>query len=289
MVDKTVKNLPVFQSVKNSLGYSFKHWKFLLVTIAPWLGLYVLFSLFFQMLGIVEYLDLTAELNATAELGEMSNRNVEELIVQLSFERDGLTSQLASWIQIYYAVDIFLHIMIFSRVAIVWHRAYLLGEMQPKISFGADEIYFILYFAGLTVMLFGFSIAAGGVIVGFDVSRVKFGLVIIISCLVLFSFATRFLMIFPGVAVGDKRMNPKTSWQITQGNGLDLYGGLLLIMLVSIPIFILKIYIAGLGLTTFVEWPLQLFLWSVCVVFLQVFLSISYRFFMPTPQSGDLQ
>lgn len=283
------KDLRVFQTVKTSIGYTIGHWKFLIRIIAPWLSLYALFALLFQMLGMVDYLNLSTELNATIETAKTASVSMDDVIEQLGFETEAIANQLGAWVSVYYILDPILHIVIFSRIAIVWHRAYLLGEMQPKIRFGAVEFRFILYFVGFVTLLFIALSIAGGISMGFAESSTKWGFVIIISGLILFVIAARFLMVFPGIAVGDKRMNYRKSWQITKGNGGDLYGGLLLIACVCIPIFVIKALISHLGITAIIAWPLQLFMRLICLALLQVFLSISYQFFMPPPQAGNLQ
>lgn len=278
-----VKDLLVFKTVKASVVYTFLHWKLLLIAALPWLAIYALFTMFFQLLGVVEYLELSKALKAAVKLGD------DDLISQLNFKIEPLKTILGSWLLAYNVSEKILYVVTFSGVAVMWFRNYFLAETSPKMRFGIIELRVILYFGTFMIILSIVMLIVGIYARGITQNNAIFGMNFIITGFILLFIAARFLLMFPSIAVGDKRMNLKMSWRITKGNGWPLYGGVLLLIIICVPIFILKYFLNGLGLFAAIEWPLHLFLWLVCLVLFLSFLSNVYQFFVPSPNMGDLE
>lgn len=98
----------------------------------------------------------------------------------------------------------------------------------------------------------------------------------------------RFSLIFPGIAVRDRRMGFKTSWQATAGNSWRILGGTILCIIPGIVISLITSLLASVSLPLVIYMPIIMVLQLLAGAFLLSFMSICYQFLVPSPDEGDL-
>lgn len=277
-----MKNLPAMQTVLKAISYVARHIMVLLKASVVWLAIYAFFTLFTYFSGVGDYLELD---NQIAYLNSLTKPDVDALD-SLTIQFEEQQRALGSLVTLDELIGGLIQFLAYVSVSVAWFRFYLLAEKPPRIRFGAVELKFSLYMAAYAAAI---ALYIGLIYRIFDsISAAMLGIAVILGTLLFLMVSARLLMVLPGVAVGDKRMNPKFAWRLTKKNSLDIYGGILLIILAWIPIVILKAIFDDLGLPIFIGWPVQLGLNIIWLALLVSFTSVCYQYFVPRPEAGDL-
>ena len=282
-----MKKLPIIVSIRAALYYTYANIGLIAKISAPWLGIYALYTLGFSLLGIEEYLYLQEAVAFVTEFPRdgraMGYDRLEVLIPKL----EAITAELGSLIQVHDIFDKLIRLVAYGSVAVAMHRSFVLDEELPIMSFEGREfkytIYMIIYMSvigGLSMLL----LALAGIL---GIDGALWGVVYGIVGLVLLLLVARFLLVFPAIALGNAAITPLKSWSLTKGNGWALYGGLLLVILSSLPISIFKVTVAKIALPLVVIWPAQLLLSMIVLTFILVFLSICYQNLLFPPKDEN--
>lgn len=275
-----MKKIPVLNNVRATISYTYSELGTVARIALPWVVIYAVFTLVFQLLGIGEYLELIKAIAFVSEFPiEGRMMGYDKLSVLLE-KLEVITLQLGMAIEIHNVLDKLLRLVAYASAAVALQRYYLLNLDVPKIkfTFGILELKSSLYFAicvalallivSLTINVFGFE----------QLRNVRLAMVYIVVGLVLLFIAARFIMIFPSLAVGDKNETLFTSFTATQGNSWSLFSGLLLVLMSALPMFILKVTIVKLALPIFIIWPTQMMVSMAIVALVVWYMSSSYRF-----------
>jgi len=138
--------------------------------------------------------------------------------------------------------------------AVAWHRATLLGE-RPRGAIGGrlggrEARYMgwvlLLMLAAFLVMVLG-AISLDLLLGSAADDMLQIDVILLLLFAVIF-LATRFILLLPGVALGDPRAGLGWSWRLTRGHGFRLF---LAFCTVSLPLLVLKyalIFALGLPL-----------------------------------------
>ena len=126
--------------------------------------------------------------------------------------------------------------------AVAWHRATLLGEIPAGWiggRLGRREVRYaswvlLLMLAAFIVIVLG--VAASYAATGDVASATQIAVVLALLVVVIF-VATRFVLLLPAVAVGDRDAGLRWSWRLTKGHSLGLF---LAFCSVSLPLLVLK-------------------------------------------------
>ncbi len=303
-MSEAVKSLPVFQTVGDAIKYTIRN-----------IGLMVQLVWFWALLIIVLAVAVSAFGGGYAPrfifLGDRDPSFVWD-----SFD---ITAFIAIFV---------LYLIATCSVIVGWHRSLLLDERPGGLhaSFGGREIHYILRMLMMSVLvalvvvalvapLFALSAILQATVGGTSpLSKALPTVGAILGAIGVFLLSVRFMLIFPGAAVGDRRVTLRTSFSLTKGNSWRLLGGLILIGLIqaAISLLLLIVVIVVLFLTSgqgFTEWadavsqPEQnggiglqqlllssvQFLFSLLFMFCSVsYVSYCYWFFVPPPEQGDL-
>lgn len=288
------KNLPAMRSVLKSIFFTIKNFGTLLKISLVWLIICAVFNVLLELLDVGEYLAQLRSLDLLSpqilDYNGSANQNadVQDLLDKIQYELEIKRAILGGLIPIHQWGNYLIQALAFSSFAIIWVRVYLLAEKPPYFRFGKFELRFFLYFLGFCAVFVALFLAVWFVFVDKQATDTGLGFIAILIGFVMLLLASRFLLVFPGVAVGDKRMNPLSSWHYTKNNSLDMYGGVLLVAFATIPLQIIKALFGSSGYSIYVNAPIQLFLSLIFLAMLMSFLSIAYQFFVPRPQAGDL-
>lgn len=267
------KSLPVFETVGQSFGYSFKN-----------IGLMIKLSWLWVILLLVLAAAFLALFGDAAQ--------VEGQAVP-----DGGAMAAFTVLMVVYFIAIY-------SIAVGWHRALLLGEQPGWINFrvGRRELGYLGYTL-LVALLAAFPMLIGFLVVGALTSfsgdsRETLGLGLIAvgaaGVVVMLLLMGRLQLVLPGTAVGDRRVAIRQSFDLTRGNSWRILGGFLLIALVQVIPNVLSALanpeIIDLG-------PIVRLVLDVLAIGIGIFLgfaavsymSFCYWFFVPPPQEGDLE
>jgi hypothetical protein len=126
--------------------------------------------------------------------------------------------------------------------AVAWHRATLLGEAPTGWiggQLGKREARYagwvlLLMIVAFVVMVLG--IAASYAVTGEVAGGAQIAVVLALLFLVIL-VATRFVLLLPAVALGDRNASLRWSWRLTKGHSLGLF---LAFCSVSLPLLLLK-------------------------------------------------
>jgi hypothetical protein len=131
--------------------------------------------------------------------------------------------------------------------AVAWHRATLIGEAPKgwlKARFGARELRYTATIVLFMLLVFGVLLL--GALLYLQVAGqgraadLPWG--IAAAGLAGLFFATRFILVFPSIAIGDGRVGLRRSWQLTRGHGAALFAGL---CGACLPLALLKYAVLG--------------------------------------------
>ncbi len=223
----SVKRLPVFHTVGESLKYTFRNWILMIQLIWVWVGLIALFSVFAYFTG-----------------GESAIRRF-----YLGVEAPNET--FGGYNLFLYIALLLLMLAASYSVIVGWHRALLLNEQPDSVhvKVGNRELQYFLRTLGLTflflvpaIVLMLMATVSIGLIERQLPGAAAAGIAATIICAVfLIVFFSRFTLIFPGAAVGDRRVTFRSSLQLTRKNGRYIFAGFCLITLfqivISIPVY----------------------------------------------------
>lgn len=283
-----MNKLPIIANIRTALYYTYANIGLIAKVSAPWIGLYALYTLVFSLLGIAEYLELTEAVAFVTENPRDALAMGYERLAVLTPKLEAITAELGPLVQVHDIFDKLVRLVAYGSVAVAMHRSFVLDEELPLIGFEGREfkyiIYMIIYMSvigGVAMVLLSFvsSVILGGTLQG---------IFYVLIGLILLRLSVRFLLVFPAIALGNKAITPFKSWALTKGNGWGLYGGLLLVILSSLPVFIFKVTVGKIALPLVIIWPVQLFLSMIVLTFILVFLSICYQFLV-SPQKTETQ
>jgi hypothetical protein len=131
--------------------------------------------------------------------------------------------------------------------AVAWHRATLTADLPAGwrvARFGGRELRYLgtvavfmgVFFGVLVLGGAGYALLAGGT----DMRGLQW--VIGIFVLIGIFFASRFILVFPAVAIGDRDMNLARSWRLTRGHAISLFAGL---CATCVPLMLFKYAVIG--------------------------------------------
>lgn len=276
--------LPVVSTIRTALSFSYMNIFFLAKLSAVWLALFALFTLLFQFLGMDTYLELVDALAYVTANPSAARAEGYESLEVLTEKLILITGELGIIIPIHYWLDKILRIIIYASITVAFLRSYLQGETPPWIRLAKIEARLIKYLTAYIAVLVGIGAAIYTYYNVADMENFRAGLFTVFGPAILLFLLGRFLMVFPGISLGDTSMSLKKSWQMTRGNSWRIYGGMLLVLLSSSPLSIVKFIIGELNITMFVTWTSQLFCSLLVLMYLLTFLAISYQIFSPPPQ-----
>ena len=126
--------------------------------------------------------------------------------------------------------------------AVAWHRATLAGEVPGGLiggRFGGREARYagwlvLLMLAAFAVLVLG--AVAAYLAVGEGAGTTQMAAMAILLVILVFT-ATRLILLFPAVALGDPRAGLAWSWRLTRGHGVALFLGF---CAVSLPLLLVK-------------------------------------------------
>ncbi len=287
-----MKELPVIQTFKDAVSYTFNNMTMLIKAAMVWLLLYTV------VVGLFSFSGGDALVKAFATWANNSQTsNIDDPF--FAFRILGETwDGVGSLVQILYISLMAIGFIAYYSIAISWHRACLLDEVPPMFRFGALELKYFFVSLLLVIILFTLYFIATfviGSVVGIvssmtGGSTVATGVIIpiIVLTIVLFLAFGRFSLAFPGIAVGDRRMGLKTSFNATKGNSWRILGGSLLCFIPALVISMIVGLLSSIGLPLVISMPIALIANLIGGAFILSFMSICYQILVPPPEEGDL-
>ena len=283
-----MQQLPVMESVKDAIGYTMSNITLLVKASIYWVAIYTVLVGIFDFSGGDAYLQLIDDFFENAA---PTNAEEQYAAFMLFIEQLSDMGALVNWV---YLVMIVVGILAYYSIAIAWHRACLLDEVPPLVRLGKLEFKYFGYSILLAVVLYVIFVAIGAVIgvalamLSTDASLAAIYPVIGMLTILLFLAFGRFTLVFPGIAVRDRRMSFRTSWAATQGNSWRILGGTILCILPALVISLIASLISAVSLPLVISLPIMMILQLLSGAFLLSFMSICYQFLVPSPDEGDL-
>lgn len=288
-----MNKLPVIATVKDSVGYTLSNISLLLRASLVWVLIYVFLVSIFSFLGGDEYLEVFREFGASPTLA--TSQDPSEAFVELFAK----LSAVGEYTGFAYAALLIFGMFAYYGFAISWHRACLLDEQPPLIRAGKLEFKY-LFMSFLLIIILYILFVILGIIAGLIMGTI-FGalgganlagyaamaslIIVGIGLLLVFS---RTNLVFPGIAVQDKRMNLGTSLKLTKGNSWEIFAGNFLCFIPALLAALVYNLIDSIGLPIIISMPIMMVLNFVSVAFALSFMSMCYQFFVPSPDAGDL-
>lgn len=283
-----MQQLPVIESVKDAIGYTMSNITLLVKASMFWVAIYTVFVGMFSFLGGEAYLLIISNFfeNIAAASPEGQYTAFVVLIEQLS-----AMGSLINWVHL---LMILVGIVAYYSIAIAWHRACLLDEVPPLVRLGKLEFKYFGYTILLGLALYIIFVVIG-VVIGFILAMLSgdasmaaiYPVIGLLSILLMLAFG-RFTLVFPGIAVRDRRMSFRTSWAATKGNSWRILGGTILCILPALVISLIASLISAVSLPLVISLPIIMILQLLSGAFLLSFMSICYQFLVPSPDEGDL-
>ena len=279
-----MRKLAVIPNIRAALYYTYVNIGLIARVSAPWVGLYALYTFGFSLLGIEDYLYLQEAVEFVTEFPRDARAMGYEKLDVLIPKLDAITAQLGPLIQVHDIFDKLIRLVAYGSVAVGMHRSFVLDEELPLISFEGREFKYIIYMVIYMAALGGVAMLLLSLAGMLGINGALWGVFYAATALFLLFLMVRFLLVFPAIALGDATVTPLKSWALTKGNVWGLYGGLILVILSSLPISIFKVTIDKIALPLSLIWPAQLFLSMVVLTFILVFLSICYQYLALPPK-----
>lgn len=283
-----MQQLPVMESVKDAIGYTMSNITLLVKASMFWVAIYtILVGLFSFMDGDV-YLQII-DIYAENPFSDNLDQPYEPLT--LMFDQLAAFGQFTNFL---YVGMMVLGIVAYYSIAIAWHRACLLDEVPPLVRLGKLEFKYFGYTILLGVGLYAIFVIIG-LVVGVALAVVSgdgpiaslYPVIGLMSVLLFLAFG-RFSLLFPGIAVRDRRMSFKTSWAATKGNSWRILGGTILCIIPALVISLIASLLSAVSLPLVISLPIIMILQLLSGAFLLSFMSICYQFLVPSPDEGDL-
>ncbi|PCI87209.1 MAG: hypothetical protein COB24_07330 [Hyphomicrobiales bacterium] len=283
-----MQQLPVIESVKDAIGYTMSNITLLVKASMFWVAIYTVFVGIFSFLGGEAYLQIISNFfeNTASANPEAQYAAFISFIEQLS-----AMGSLVNWLHL---VMILVGIVAYYSIAIAWHRACLLDEVPPLVRLGKLEFKYFGYTILLGLVLYIIFVVIG-LVIGFilamlsnDAAATSIYPVIGLLSILLFLAFGRFTLVFPGIAVRDRRMSFRTSWAATKGNSWRILGGTIMCILPALVISLIASLISAVSLPLVISLPIIMILQLLSGAFLLSFMSICYQFLVPSPDEGDL-
>lgn len=273
-----MRKIPIIESIRTALYYTYVNIGLIAKVAAPWVGLYAIYTLVFSWLGIEQYLYLQKAVAFVAEFprdaGAMGYEKLEILLPKL----EAITTDLGVLIQVHDVFDKLIRLVAYGSVAVGLHNSFMSDADLPLVSFGKREFKYIAYMMAYMAAIGGLGWLLIEPLISADMGGAIKGIIYLFTGLLLLFILTRFLLVFPAIAMDDVTVTPVKSWSLTRGNWWALYGGMLLVILSSLPISIFKVTVAKIALPLAIIWPTQLLLSMIVLTFILVFLSIIYQY-----------
>lgn len=280
--------LPVIESVKDAIGYTMSNITLLVKASMFWVALYTILVAGFSFMGGDAFMQTIANFAANPV-----NENAADPLEGIMTLMDNLGS-FGTTTNLLYLGMMLIGVVAYYSIAIAWHRACLLDEVPPLVRLGKLEFRYFGY-----TLLLGVGLYALFLLIGFLISFLiaSFGsgdvlgityLILALMSVIMFLAFGRFSLVFPGIAVRDRRMGFKTSWQATKDNSWRILGGFLLCVLPSFVISLIGSLLTSISLPLVIYMPIIMVLQLLSGAFLLSFMSICYQFLVPSPDEGDL-
>ncbi|MCJ8324379.1 MAG: hypothetical protein HRU29_07055 [Rhizobiales bacterium] len=276
--------LPVMESVKDAIGYTLSNISLLVKAAMIWVALYTVMVGAFGFMGGDAYMQAIANFmqSAALEPAEQAGQFAKFYDILAAFGTLGNSLFLAMWV---------VTLLAYYSIAISWHRACLLDEIPPLARFGLLELKYIGYTVLLVLLILIF-IGLPYIVLAAIAINSEIGILPVAMPIGLFIFSFlllgRLSLVFPGIAVRDRRMSFRTSWQATKGNSWRILGGTMLCIMPALVISIVETLLGSLSLPLVILMPVQMILQLLSGAFLLSFMSICYQFLVPSPDAGDL-
>lgn len=269
---------PVIASIQAALYFTYSNIGLVAKTAMGWLGIYALFTLVFQLIGIGEYLDLIEKIAFAQEFTADAKRAGYESLSVMKEKLEVLTNSLGATVWVHDLLDKLLSLIAFCAVSVAMFRAFLKDAEPPLIAFGKAEIQTLIYAIVYMAILAGMFYLLDMWLILPDIGSTVTGMFYMVFGLLLLFFTVRILLVFPAITLDGEPINPLTSWQLTKGHGWGLFGGMLLVILSSLPVSIFKITIGKVALPISIIWPAQLLLSMILLTFILSFIAASYQY-----------
>ncbi len=269
----TIKSLPVFQTAGEAYKYTIKN--IALLIRVSWLWLALAYGFGWVMVLFVGEWRL---------IGNPTPLTESQIAAQVAYS----LLQTFAW----YAI------------AVLWHRALLLGEQPGWVNFnlGMREVRYFFY--GTTIWVISVALIAVGtvLILSSGVSAGEQGisgiaivgvLAALVGSIVMLPLFGRLFLVLPGSAVGDRRISIQESFELTSGNSWRITGGIILSILPTIlPAFLASQNPdAAIKMITNAGWVMNFigFAFNTVAGFVLLsYMSYCYWFFVPPPGQDDL-
>lgn len=274
-----MQKIPILDNVRATISYTYSEMNAIFRIGLPWVVLYAAFTLVFQLIGIGEYLDLTKAVAFVRDFPADARAMGYEKLPILEAKLTVITESLGIMVQVHDVLDKLLRVVAYASAAVGVYRYYLFDLDVPKLhfTFGLLELKSSIIWIVILCLVFGIGILLMNVLGFNELDGVRLGaLYIVFGLAVLFVFA-RFIMIFPALAV-DNVMGLKATWLATRGNWWNLFSGLWLVMMSSLPLFILKTTVSKIALPISIIWPGQMMVSMVILALIFWFMASSYKF-----------
>lgn len=165
------------------------------------------------------------------------------------------------------SLNLYLWLMFIGEISVaVTYIVYVIERPEYKsffnLHFGKKELKYVwallkLVFAGLALsMIVGVFIGSFMRLIGQDNMRQLSVLFSVISFFVIIMFLSRYILVFPAIALNNAEINFEKSYQLTKGNINAIFWGAVVI---SLPMALANVFVAGLYYAVGVEsWVLKL-------------------------------
>ncbi|MCJ8324380.1 MAG: hypothetical protein HRU29_07050 [Rhizobiales bacterium] len=274
-----MKKIPTLESVRFTLSYTYGEIGVAAKFALPWLILYAVFTLVFQLIGIGEFYQLTEMVIFATNFPKDALAMGYDKLPILKANLAALTVALGAWVQIHELLNKLLILVIFGGYSVVLQRYYFLEE-EPAVRFERQELKSIGYvFAGVAFAW----LVASLVFYMFelnDLSNARTAIVYIGIILLMIFILVRFSLILPAIALDDFKTTGFTSYKVTKRNGFGMFFGFLLVSLSVSPLYILGVAVERLSLPIFLDWTLQLFAWLIWFTFVSWYIAGIYKYFI---------
>lgn len=270
--------LPILPSIRKAITYTYMNIGLICKVAAPWVVLYLVYTLAFEILGIADYLQLAEDVDFVTKFPIVAVGLGYENLEILTARLDAMTAELGLIIPIHYYADHLLKILAYASVSVAMVRVYILDVELPIISLKRREIKNFIYIMVFLIIIGGASYGIADFVIPADIGTTATGMLYTFIGLFVGFFVVRFLLVFPAIALDDDKISIMQSWQLTRGINWRLYGGMILVLFSSLPISLFKLTVEKVALPLTVIWPIELLFSMMIVTFIAVYLAVCYQY-----------
>lgn len=270
--------LPILPSIRKAITYTYMNVGLISKVAAPWVALYLVYTLVFEILGIADYLQLAEDVDFVTNFPIVAVGLGYENLEILTARLDAMTAELGLIIPIHYYSDHLLKILAYASVSVAMVRVYILDVELPIISLKRREIKNFIYIMVFLIIIGGASYGIADFVIPANIGTTATGMLYTFIGLFVGFFVVRFLLVFPAIALDDDKISIMQSWQLTRGINWRLYGGMILVLFSSLPISLFKLTVDKVALPLTVIWPIELLFSMMIVTFIAVYLAVCYQY-----------